>query len=98
MPKRHPYDSTSAFQWSRVILNLPESPDYNPSKPRVQLLRQDRSIAVGCIDFFDDGRIYYPYNELAQKGFHQICYSLQWLVNQESARKQRSGVMRPGVW
>jgi hypothetical protein len=47
----HPSDSTSAFQWSKVVLNLLASPEYDPSKPRVQLLRYDGRIAVGCIAF-----------------------------------------------
>jgi hypothetical protein len=87
LAKRHSSDSTSAFQWSKIVLNLPASPDYDPSKPRVQLLRYDGRIAVGCITFFDDGRIYAPDNELAQRGIRQMCYSLQWLGNQEATRK-----------
>jgi hypothetical protein len=97
LAKRHPSESTSAFQWSKVVLNLPASPDYDPSKPRVQLLRHDGRIAVGCIAFFDDGHIYAPDNELAQRGIRQICSSLQWLGNQEATRKRRSRGMRPGA-
>jgi hypothetical protein len=98
LAKRHPYDSTSAFQWSKVVLNLPASPDYDPSKPHVQLLRYDGRIAVGCIAFFYYDRIYAPENELAQRGIHQMCSSLQWLGNQETTRKRRSGGMRPAAW
>jgi hypothetical protein len=98
LAKRHPYDSTSALQWSKVVLNLPASTAYDPSKPRVQLLRYDGRIAVGCIAFFDDGSIYAPENELAQRGIRQMCSSLQWLGNQEATRKRRSGGMRPGAW
>jgi hypothetical protein len=98
LAKRHMSDSTSAFQWSKVVLNLPVSPDYDPSKHRVQLLRYDGRIAVGCIAFFYDGRSYAPDNELAQRGITQMCSSLQWLGNQEATRKRRSGGMRPGAW
>jgi hypothetical protein len=98
LAKRHPSDSTSAFQWSNVVLNLPESSDYDPSKPRVQLLRYDGRITVGCIAFFDDARMYAPDNELAQRGIRQMFSSLQWLGNQEATHKQRSGGMCPGAW
>ena len=98
MAKRHPSGSTSVFQWSRVVLNLPDSPDYKPSKPHVQLLHQDGRNSVVSIDFFYDGRIYAPENELGQKGVHQMCSSLQWLENQDSARKRQSGVMSTGAW
>jgi hypothetical protein len=91
LAKRHPSDSTSALQWSKVVLNLPASPDYDPSKPRVQLLSYDGRIANGCIAFFDDGPIYAPDNELDQRGIHQMCSSIQWLGNQEATRKRRSG-------
>ena len=50
--KIHSSDSTSSFQWSSVILNPPVSPDYNPSKPCVQIIRHYGCIAVGCIAFF----------------------------------------------
>jgi hypothetical protein len=98
LAKRYPSDSTSAFQWSKVVLNIRASPDYDPSKPRVQLLRYDGRIAVGCIAFFDDGRIFAPENELAQRGIRQMCSSLQWLDNREANGKRRSGGMRPGAW
>ena len=62
MAKIHPSDSTSAFQWYRLILNLSASTDYNPSKLCAKLILHDGCIAVGCIDFFDDGRIYAPGN------------------------------------
>jgi hypothetical protein len=84
LAKRHPSDSTSAFQWSEVVLNIPASPDYDPRKPHVQLLRYDGRITVGCIAFFDDGRIYAPDNELAQRVIHQMCSYLQWIGNQEA--------------
>jgi hypothetical protein len=48
--------------------------------------------------FFDDGRIYAPDNELAQRDIRQMCSSLQWLGNKGATRKRRSGGMRPGAW
>ena len=98
MAKRNPSDSTSAFQWSRVSLNLPASLDYDHSKPRVKLLPHYGRIAVGCIAFSDDDRIYAPDNQISQRGIRQMCPSLQWLGSQEAACKRRSGGMRPGAW
>ena len=98
MAKRNPSDSTSAFQWSRVSLNIPASLDYNPIKPREQFLRHDGRIVVGCIAFSDDEPIYAPDNGISQRGIRQMCPSLQWLGSQEAARKRRSGGMHPGAW
>ena len=98
MAKRHLYDSTIAFQWSRVSLNIPANIDYDHIKPPVQLLHHDGRITVGCIAFSDDDRIYAPDNKITQTCILQMCPSLQWVGIQEVARKRRSGGMRSGAW
>ena len=47
---------------------------------------------------FYDVRIYAPSNELYQRCIRQMCSSLQWLGNQDAARKRKSGGIRPGAW
>ena len=50
-PPDHP---TSAFQWERVHLNLPCSKSYDPSFPRVMLLRKDNEMATRQATYVDD--------------------------------------------
>ena len=54
-----------------VSLNIPASLDYDPIKPCAQLLRHDGRIAVGCIAFSDDDRIYAPPNVSLSSMFRQ---------------------------
>jgi hypothetical protein len=49
------HDPSNPFQWDSVQLNLPDNPIYDPSIPRVRLIRTDRAVASGVITFFDDG-------------------------------------------
>jgi hypothetical protein len=49
-----PSDTSSAFQWACVELNLPGSSNYNPSSPRVRKIRTDGLTAVDMVAFFDD--------------------------------------------
>jgi hypothetical protein len=46
MVMREPGDPTSAFQWSKVRLNLPFGKRYDPSLSRVLLLREDGELAT----------------------------------------------------
>jgi hypothetical protein len=52
-------DETNPFQWDYVQHNLPSTSEYDPSIPRVRLIRKDSDVASGCVTFFDDGRVYY---------------------------------------
>jgi hypothetical protein len=45
------------FQWYHVKLNLPSTSEYDPSIPRVRLIRKDGDVASGFVTFFDDGRV-----------------------------------------
>ena len=54
---RPPDDCASDFQWARVHLNLPSSKGYDPSVPRVILLRKDNEMATRQTTYVDNIRI-----------------------------------------
>jgi hypothetical protein len=55
--KGHPRDSLSRFGWDRVHLNLPTMRNWDPSLPRVLLLRADGE-ASQEVDYVDDNDIH----------------------------------------
>ena len=93
-----PLDTASAFQWARVELNLPGSPNYNPAIPRVRKVRLDGLTAVDMVSFFDDGRVFGPTQTLVGFGLRQVTSRIQTRGNQDAARKRRSISLRPGAW
>jgi hypothetical protein len=80
-------DNQSAFQWSRVSLNLPGSDTYNPALLQVRLLWRDGFPALGVISFFDDGRLFGAPKSLVENGVRQVTSRLQYLGIQDATRK-----------
>eukprot|EP00978_Attheya_sp_CCMP212_P035281 scaffold152493_cov59-Attheya_sp.AAC.1 len=58
--KRHmlgdPEDESNVFRWDRVIVNLPGSEWYDPSKPLIYKVRVDGTIAAEIVGYVDDNR------------------------------------------
>jgi hypothetical protein len=48
------HDVNNLWQWDHVRLNLPGSEDYDPSMPRVMLLRKDGELATREAHYVDD--------------------------------------------
>jgi hypothetical protein len=67
-----PADSSNAFQWDHVKLNLPGSENYDPAFPRVRKVRVDGLTAVDMVSFFDDGRVFGPTQPLVTLGLRQL--------------------------
>jgi hypothetical protein len=93
-----PSDTSSAFQWARVELNLPGASNYNPAIPRVRKIRTDGLTAVDMVTFFDDGRVFGPTQPLVAFGLRQVTSRIQTRGNQDAARKRREISLRPGAW
>jgi hypothetical protein len=55
LAKGKPTDSSSAFQWDHVELNLPGSASYDPAIPRIRKIWMDGLPAVNMVAFFEDG-------------------------------------------
>lgn len=51
------HDESNPFQWDKVVLNLPGTPDYIPSKPWAYKVQRDGSIASNFVSFMDDQRL-----------------------------------------
>jgi hypothetical protein len=98
LAKKHPENQKSAFAWSSVKLNLPGTDGYNPTKPWVMKLRVDGAKASDALFFVDDGRIIGSDASLCHWAARQLAAELQWLGNQDAARKRRMEDMHAGAW
>jgi hypothetical protein len=87
LSKRSRYDTTSAFTWESVRLNLPGSDEYDPALPRVAKIRKDGLQACEEVTFVDDGRTLAPTQELSWLATRQIAAGIQHMGCQEAARK-----------
>ena len=87
------------MRWDSILLNLPGSKSYNPSKPRV--MKWDsclQCIAGDIISFVDDLRATGPTMEHAWQVARLAGSRLQYLGCQDAARKRRPPTKTPGAW
>ena len=92
-------DPGNAFRWDVVRMNLPGSPDYDPSKPWVSKIRlSDGRIAADLFLYVDDGRVVAGTREENKRATRQAASVLNYLGIQEAARKRRWPSRRPGAW
>ena len=95
---RPPSDCTSAFQWERVHLNCPLSTSYDPSVPRILLLRKDNELACRQATYVDDVRATGRGKDLARAGIRQLKLGMNSLGNQADDRKNRQPSTAAGAW
>lgn len=99
MGDRH--DPNNRWQWDRVILNLPFSPGYDPSLPRVLRIRKDGELATVHVTFVDDIR---PTgrdsegNEQTKQACRQLKSRMNTRGNQADDRKYRPPSFTQGAW
>jgi len=99
-----PSSPDNEFQFARCHLNLPTARDYDPSLPRVLLLRKDGELATRGVTFVDDARIAARVRsgkfgfDLAAAGCKQLKSRLNSMGNQADDRKWRPPSPRPGAW
>lgn len=92
-------DPRNPFYWDKIILNLPGSTNYDPSKPRVMKWNSlTNSIAADVIVYVDDLRIQGRDVETAWRLAHIIATRLQYLGIQVAIRKHRPPTRTPGAW
>lgn len=96
--KRPPTDPTSEFRVAKVVLNLPGCPGYDPSLPRVRMLRVDGTVCSDAVVFVDDGRIISASAYLGRLAIRQLTAGLQVLGIQDAGRKREFGGQRPRAW
>jgi len=95
------HDPANHWQWETVQLNLPGDVDYDPSMPRVMLLRKDGELATREATYVDD---IHPCirerdgsNE-ARKACAQLKSGMNSVGNQADDRKYRLPSPSPGAW
>jgi hypothetical protein len=98
--KGHPQDPKSRFGWERVHLNLPTMPNWDPSLPRVLLLRSDQEMASQEADYVDD---IHPVSRGVDEtnavlDAKQLRSRMNSLGNQADDKKYRRPTCRPGAW
>ena len=107
MGNRH--DLANRWQWDRVHLNLPCSHAYDPSLPRVLLLRKDGELATRLTRYVDDihpvGRdapdphgVGDGRDEQTKLACKQLKSRMNSRGNQADDRKYRPPSLTPGAW
>jgi hypothetical protein len=92
-------DPTNVFRWDDIVLNLPGSGDYDPSKPWVYKVRlEDGRIAADLFIFVDDLRPTGPSRRDAWLAARQAASKLNFLGIQDAPRKRRASSRSPGAW
>ena len=87
------------FRWDYVVLNLPGTVTYDPSKPRVYKWNtQSQTIACDCKFFCDDFRVIGPNEALTKRATHKLETTMSYLGIQDATRKRRKISQRPGEW
>ncbi len=93
-------DPANPFQWETIRLNLPAASDYDPSMPRVLLLRSDGELATRKATFVDDihGAGRGKEQESTKPAVRTLTSKMNYHGNQEAARKRRHATLTPGAW
>lgn len=82
-----------------VQVNLPGSPDFDPSKPWVFKFRKDDGcIACDVFIYVDDIRVTGRNRDEAWKACRRVYSKLNYLGVQDAARKRRDASQTPGAW
>ena len=92
------HDINNPFQWEIVVLNLPGSPGYDPTRPWVMKVRVDGHLACEVYLYVDDGRITGWSAEECWKASKRFCSVLNSLGIQDAARKRTHPSRTPGPW
>ena len=94
------HDEGNAFQWKEVVLNLPGTITYCPSKPWLYKVRRDGSMASDFVSFMDDQRICATGEARVNEAGHTLSTRESYLGIQDALRKWRAagGTRRPGAW
>jgi hypothetical protein len=92
------YDEHNVYQWKEVRMNLPGSPDYDPSLAWVANAREDVRVAADLLIYMDDFHMMGPDADecwMASRKAASIC---NYLGIQDAPRKRREVSRAPGPW
>lgn len=93
-----PSDETNVYQWSRVVVNIPGSVDYQVGKPWVYKERADGFMATDVCIYVDDGRSTAKDEETAWLASSKFGKTASWLGLQDAARKRMGPSQNPEPW
>ena len=94
-----PLETKNPFHWDSVRLNLPCSPDFNPSMPWIFKWNSvELRIAGDCVIFVDDSRLTGFSIENAWQIARRLASIFQSLGIQEAARKRKPPSLDAGPW
>ena len=91
-------DSSNPFAWKRVRRNLPASAGYDPSMPRLMLLRANGELATRWATYVDDTRLGNRGRAPDRRAARTLCARMNSLGNQADARKFQPESLTPGPW
>ena len=91
-------DDQNPFQWKLVRLNLPGSPDYDPSLPWVAKYRADGHVASDVYIYADDGRLSGHSEGACWAAAKRLCSTFNSLGIQDSSRKRTGPSRKQGPW
>ena len=86
------------FQWSRIKLNLPGTPEYNPCESWLTKRREDGRIACDVFTFVDDERLVGPDEDLTWEAGHTLASKQAYFGVQDAGRKARPCSQTTGAW
>lgn len=91
-------DANNPFNWERVQLNLPGSPDYDPSLPWVMKIRGDGHLASDIYVYVDDGRATGWNFVECWRAVRRFCSVCSHRGVQDASRKRTKPTQEPGPW
>jgi hypothetical protein len=95
----NPLEDGNPMGWKQVKLNLPGSPKYDPSYPRIWRYKKESStIAPLLLSYVDDLRVTGESREQCWSTMHRVCTRLSYLGIQMALRKFRPPSQDPGAW
>jgi hypothetical protein len=98
--KGNPRDKVNPFKWDRVILNFPGSEGYDPSRPWIYKYDSEANkLAAFVVSYVDDLRTGDDGGkESCDRATHHVAARLNYLGEQDAARKRGEASKRPGAW
>jgi hypothetical protein len=97
--RRNVLDKSNPFFWDDLVLNLPGSPTFDPT--RLKVIKWDSTnkwISGDLVVFVDDLRGTGPTVELTWALSRTVASRIQYLGIQEASQKRRPPTRTPGAW
>ena len=93
-----PAAESNVFRWDRIVMNLPGSENYDPSRAWVCKVRVDGTLASDVHIYVDDIRITGSSEADCWKASQHVSTMLAYLGLQDAARKRRPPSLEAGAW